>query len=145
MKERLIYVDAIKGMLILLVIIGHFGLAKSTPTILHDIIYSFHMPLFIFLSGYVIESITFQKLITRIRKLLVPFFIIGTTYSYCVGDTMTWLLKDTKLYFWYLLVLAYCLVVVYILHKISDKWRNYRSLSVMLGGGHFYNSVFCIK
>jgi len=44
-KERIPYIDAAKAIGIILVIIGHCGFLKTVPY-LHEIIYSFHMPLF---------------------------------------------------------------------------------------------------
>lgn len=54
MKERLMYIDALRGLAIFLVVLGHIlifnGYEKSIIT---TTIYSFHMPLFMFISGYV--------------------------------------------------------------------------------------------
>lgn len=54
-NERIQYLDRIKGFAILLVVIGHvyifsFGM---TDTLVFKIIGSFHMHLFMFVSGYV--------------------------------------------------------------------------------------------
>lgn len=45
---RIRYIDVARGLGIFLVIIGHL----NTNEILHNTIYSFHMPFFFFLSGY---------------------------------------------------------------------------------------------
>ncbi len=134
MKDRILYLDSLKGLLILLVIIGHLGYAKCTSTIVYDIIYSFHMPFFIFLSGIVIETIPFKKLAKRVKKLIVPFFIIGSLYSFCAGNTLEWLLTDTKYYFWYLLILAYCLILLFILQGMADIIKRNRSMVIVIGG-----------
>lgn len=49
-RQRLIYLDTLKGMLIILVVLGHCGTALSTGLL--SSIYAFHMPLFILVSGY---------------------------------------------------------------------------------------------
>lgn len=65
--------DCLRGILILLVVIGHSG----TDT-LHDIIFLFHMPLFFILSGFFLQI---EKLISRLYlknktvTLLVPYFV----------------------------------------------------------------------
>lgn len=57
MKERLIWLDSIKGWLILIVILGHaiqYCLLESHATnYWWNLIYSFHMPAFMAVSGFV--------------------------------------------------------------------------------------------
>lgn len=87
---RLQYIDIAKGICILLVIIGHIlqfnccGYGSDTGFIF---IYSFHMPVFMLLSGYVAAlsqrridagvAIDFIK--KKFYSLVVPFFM-GTIY-----------------------------------------------------------------
>ena len=47
MKERLDYIDRAKGMLIILVVIGHIWQSG----VVFDLIYTFHMPAFFVISG----------------------------------------------------------------------------------------------
>ena len=49
-KQRSLYWDTLKGLLIILVVLGHCGTALSNGLI--SAIYAFHMPLFILVSGY---------------------------------------------------------------------------------------------
>lgn len=48
--QRVHYIDTLKGVLIILVVLGHCGTALSTNML--SSIYAFHMPLFILISGY---------------------------------------------------------------------------------------------
>lgn len=62
MGRRNIRVDNVKGILILLVVIGHFFLPLESGgsrafVSLFYLIYSFHMPCFVFLSGYLSKSV----------------------------------------------------------------------------------------
>ena len=54
-SNRIIYIDIAKGLGILLVVSGHLigegGISFSHSTAFHQIIYSFHMPLFFIISG----------------------------------------------------------------------------------------------
>ena len=56
MKERLIWADALKGLLMILVIIGHAIQTVEQEACetnhLWNIIYSFHMPAFMAVSGW---------------------------------------------------------------------------------------------
>lgn len=77
MKNRILWIDDIKGIVMLLVIVGH----SSIPGILRGAIYSFHMPLFFFLSGYTTKcSETKQQILQRIKKtakgLLIPAYLL---------------------------------------------------------------------
>ena len=53
-SQRLLYIDALKGFTILLVVLGHvLQVRYDIDNLLYRYIHSFHMPLFMFLSGYV--------------------------------------------------------------------------------------------
>lgn len=62
-KERNHSVDAVKGVLIFLVVVGHVLLGTLDEKILRYVIYSFHMPAFFFVSGYLlnVEKLQNQK------------------------------------------------------------------------------------
>lgn len=54
MQNRIAYIDALRGFAILLVIVGHliqFNYSSGIENPIFNIIYSFHMPLFFFISG----------------------------------------------------------------------------------------------
>ena len=61
MKERKLYIDVIKGFAILCVVVGHvlefcFGDVNANyKNPLYVAIYSFHMPLFAFISGILLN------------------------------------------------------------------------------------------
>ena len=85
--ERKVFIDYAKGLALLLVVIGNcwkFNLVGTSAKELFDMIYSFHMPLFMLLSGYV-ASLSIEKYLSRkveyIRKkvcsLVVPFVFMG--------------------------------------------------------------------
>ena len=75
--------DVLKGILILIVVFGHalqFQYQEdcwSHP--LFDGIYTFHMPLFVFVSGYFFSSCTkrnFQDMLSsKVKRLMLPWFI----------------------------------------------------------------------
>ena len=53
LKKRLEWIDLAKGIGIILMVIGHM---PSIPSAVHNWIFSFHMPLFFFLSGYMFKK-----------------------------------------------------------------------------------------
>ena len=72
-KKRIEYIDITKGIAILLMIVGHTLQAGWK----RSLIYSFHMPLFILISGFLYKENKSIKttLITIVKKLLLPCFI----------------------------------------------------------------------
>lgn len=121
MNKRLDYIDAIKGLAIFLVVMGHVlaWLYQSPdeariigkPMLLFEAIYAFHMPLFIFVSGFLFGisycsefSIFCSKLSRKAERLLIPYFICGT---------IVYLWRGVRpLTYWYLLSLFQLIVVV---------------------------------
>ena len=105
MKNRDNKFDFIKGILIILVVIGHaiqalYGIDNKEVWYnpIFNIVYTFHMPLFIFISGYFFSSslkysfsILLEKKATR---LLVPTFIWSTVILLIWGTATEW--QDVK-------------------------------------------------
>lgn len=79
--DRNANVDILRGWLIVLVIIGHIVLGSVHDNVIRYSIYAFHMPLFIGLSGYLLNpnslnGSTFWSLITRYwHRVLLPFIV----------------------------------------------------------------------
>lgn len=77
MKNRIEWIDNLRGIVIILVVIGHL----SIPLMLQTFIYSFHMPLFFFLSGYLFNKKTFNSMkefaTKKFHAILVPYFFFA--------------------------------------------------------------------
>lgn len=77
--------DQIKGVLILLVILGHVVLGSLEQSWLRSLIYFFHMPLFLAVTGYFIKTSLLDLPIKDIIKkyqarLIVPFLLAAAVY-----------------------------------------------------------------
>jgi fucose 4-O-acetylase-like acetyltransferase len=74
MSKRIEYLDIARGIGILLVVLGHNDFAALSP-FFHQVIYSFHIPLFFFLSGYFINiSLPFRDHFKkRFHAVLKPY------------------------------------------------------------------------
>lgn len=74
-KERIVWIDQLRGIAFYFVILGHM----NVPEMLKSWIYSFHMPIFFFITGfnYDIEKIAKTKPLAYLKKLgarlLVPY------------------------------------------------------------------------
>ena len=79
-KARLSYLELIKGLIIILVIIGHaiqFSLPDYELNFAFSFIYSFYMPLFFFVSGFLANRGKFNSNVIpkRVYQLLIPFMV----------------------------------------------------------------------
>lgn len=85
-KRRNYYFDNLKLLLIVLVVMGHViePLIDSNKNIkvAYMFIYAFHMPLFVFVSGYFSKNINDdKKFFSKINSILVPYIIFQLLYS----------------------------------------------------------------
>lgn len=79
-------VDLIKGFLIILVMLGHIIQGGMQESLVRSFIYIFHMPLFFFVSGYLVDYRALSE--TAVRKFLgkymlnvfIPWAIAVTAY-----------------------------------------------------------------
>jgi len=130
MSGRLRHIDIARGIGILLIVFGHNWIVSHERGKLFNIIFSFHVPLFFFISGlFFIPKIKITNLIVaKFDSLLKPYFvssvvwgiyyIINKRYSpaeyflgvlYGSGHTIPW----TPLWFlphmWFIFVFLWCL------------------------------------
>lgn len=75
MKQRDISIDILKGIGIILVVLGHSG----CPDLVRQYIYTFHMPLFFLASGYFFSEKNLDEkksfFIKKVKGIYVPFLI----------------------------------------------------------------------
>ena len=163
-SQRIAYIDIARGIGILLVVLGHSDLALVSPY-LHQIIYSFHIPLFFFLSGIFFDPGIAPGLFLkkRFRAILQPYlfviFLISlASVSFTNMGIVTALGRFTKSmyasteYIWWIpLWFLPCLFatslfayVVYriVLLKIGNRYLRWSVLLVILAVGVFFVDAF---
>ena len=125
MKDRIASVDAVRGLAILLVVVGHAiqsSVADFHSNLAWQIIYAFHMPLFMAVSGYVVGTV---NLWDKFKRLVVPFvswYLVG--YLLVTGVALQdyiwrWIVNpDYGL--WFLLALFLCFCVLWAVMKGGD-------------------------
>ena len=157
-KNRYTEIDIARGIGIFLVVLGHSikqtGVSAGWIKILTYIIYSFHMPLFFCLSGFVSAKILTMNrkergsyIVARARRLLIPYFTIGLIYipiklkmsdvavkPFTTGDIWKILIgqnPDVSLWFLYILFL------IELISALVVNSYNFRSIWY----GSFFLSV----
>ena len=120
-KNRLFYIDALRGFAIVLVIIGHlpaysfWGWGKGIST-LGPMVGIFHMPLFMMISGYVTNINTLN--LQRKAKLLIPFFVFGILFILYFGSTITdFITSEPKAGYWFLWAIFVFYVFIFIIKQ----------------------------
>jgi fucose 4-O-acetylase-like acetyltransferase len=87
--KRIGYIDIAKGIGILLVALAHADVSLFSPY-LHQLIYSFHMPLFFFLSGYFFNpETTFWKLLNRRFNTILKPYLVSIVLIYIASLSFT--------------------------------------------------------
>lgn len=136
MEKRVGYIDSLKGLAILLVVMGHviphfypdwrdvlYEDGNTAAMLLWMIIYSFHMPLFMFCSGLFalrIKEYTWKAVGNTLWKractLLLPFFVAGTIKYLTVGGFLD---------YWFLWQLFLFMVVVITIDGLCSLLPKY--------------------
>ena len=116
-KERIKSLDFLKGLTIFLVVLGHsiqYNLDAPFENPVFNFIYSFHMPLFMFISGFVSFKYvyTFSDIKKRAYQLITPFvfwpILTALLFKGRVEINLYLdLFRDPSLGLWFLLALFY--------------------------------------
>ncbi len=155
--------NVLKGLAIVLVVYGHV-IQRSMVVAGQDffahpvfkIIYTFHVPLFFFVSGYLLagslEKVgAWEVFVTRCKSLLVPFIVWGLLgvltslflgniggkhfYSFSFADLTNYLAGNTEVWFiWFLFTLFVCSALLIFSHYLKQR----------LGVVAFAGIYFCV-
>ncbi len=131
------FLDNAKILLILLVVLGHIiSLDKGRVSVASfEWIYSFHMPLFVFISGFFTRLGRRDKFVSQIIKLTetyIVFTLIHVCISYFLlgkGLNIKSVLLVPRWTLWYLLSLIWWRLILYIIP--SSIRNNYAKLIVI--------------
>lgn len=139
MEKRLDYIDKLRGFAILLVVMGHLYLPYTVQGNSHpvaEMIYSFHMPLFFFISGYLCEithKIARIGYLNFVRKkvisLLIPylFWIVAVIFLFThkpittFGDFILLFNFFPNKLFWFMPVLFLIMLLYMLQYRLLQK------------------------
>ena len=148
-------IDSLKGFLIILVLLGHVIAAVDNVNVINHavmgLIYVFHMPLFILISGYVTKNPAEQtprQMWSRVGNIfitLVIFHLLSVLRRYFQDDTYNPIIFSFPYgVLWYLMCLIYWRIMLY----YTPKWLLNRPvlnlaiallISILCGLSHLYN------
>lgn len=152
-KSRMSELDVMKFIGIILVVAGHVTRMYTPqgliPTIEHNnvlefitnVIYSFHMPMFVFVSGMTLAFVSARKssyhafwpfVRNKAKRLMIPYFIFALFWvlpfmvGYGFRDFKTYLLNGIILsldcrHLWYVWMLFNVFILFYILRTIVER------------------------
>jgi len=128
-----IKLNNVKGLLIFLVVFGHLlSPFRKNSIELYLFIYSFHMPLFILLSGYFAKRASFKKVINLVLLYLI-FQPLCREYSVLLHPGKIFKFKYEVPYFqlWYLVsMIAWYLIAIGINYL---KLNKYQKVALVMG------------
>lgn len=139
MKQRLIYIDVIRGLCIFVVIYTHvigFGMVDAYPkTFIHGFLTSFFLIMFFFISGMMSYKegmlADYHSLISygwkKIRTLLIPSICVMGGYNLIVEGSLRTMLGPWNLWVtWFTYVLFFIAIIfggcIYLVSKCKGKW-----------------------
>lgn len=123
-------------------VIPHFANMSSFMAVVKNVIYAFHMPMFIFISGCIFvfqlevlrRKITYKSLLrSKINRLLVPFFIIGFFWVLPVMSLLGlrdpihyaidgFILAIDPRHLWYVLMLFWAFLLFFFLRTLCLRY-----------------------
>ena len=124
--NRSSYWDSVKAVLIFLVVLGHTGTALGDRAL--SVIYAFHMPLFVFVSGYFSKKKSLIEYWGGCKRLIIIYLVFDLLYiglDVVLGETLSVNRIITPSFaLWYILSLIYWRTLLQILppRVLDQKW-----------------------
>lgn len=162
LDKRIVWADQAKGLAIFLMVYAH-----NSP-LCETYIYTFHMPLFFFVSGlFHPKKVSFKKIFQRAKQLLIPYFIwsmllylfwflIGRNYGVSADKEYNWLDNLLGIFYaqgdnefmnwgipmWFIPCLFISFLLFSLVNKIPNKYLRILSLLGLIIIGFSYPIYF---
>ena len=143
-KQRINYWDNMKGILILLVVFAHFLYQLKSDFLIGSItkyIYMFHMPVFIFISGFFGKSNN-----TDLKKYIIKYI-----YIYIIFNSLMFFAFDGKsllepmFSYWYLIALIVWRIITPYISKNKNSLIFFFFLGIIAGFYPSINNTFAVS
>lgn len=136
-SKRIGYIDALRGLTMLLVVFSHIYIPNQTP--LNQLFIHFRMPLFFFISGFISfrreqswsGADTTSRLQGKVRTMIFPALTIGMIYMFVADKApiAEFFTHPAKLGYWFTFALFNMLTLYYLGRYIHAR-RGRTSLEV---------------
>jgi len=123
-SKRIIEIDYLKTLAMFLVVFGHFleCFYSSYSNLLYQLIYLFHIPLFVFISGY-LSRFKYRDLFKFCLLYLIFYFLYAGFNHILYGSDLTLTFFHPYWILWYLMSLIFWKMSLPLLDKISNKYH----------------------
>ncbi len=156
-QERISYYDNLKFILILLVVVGHVIGCQLDINYMNGIylfIYTFHMPLFIFITGFLAKKLEDKNGNFRLYKV-INYILLYLIFKISLFSFSKFILhQDIELYIftegeapWYILACAIWLSFTYLVKNVKPKYMLIFSIvfALIIGYDYFVSDVFALS
>jgi polysaccharide biosynthesis protein PslL len=161
-NPRKAWIDVLKGIAIMFVVLGHNPITTSHPKVF-NVIFSFHMPLFYFISGYLFNPDSggvdlFKK---RFNSLIRPYFFTVICISLCYilvkrSPSPVWYffwalygngpnLPKIALQLWFLPSLYITILFVWFTFKYVQAFKKYKISQILFICGLLVCGYFSMR
>ena len=135
-RDRATWLDALKCLLIMFVVLGHalqWTIDPDCHSLMLKFIRSVQMPLFVFISGYLFrEGYNGNEIVSKVMRLLIPFFawglikismkcLLNPMFGFFDGIVKLFLNPQSGL--WFFWTLSFDMMIVFGVELISMKLR----------------------
>ena len=113
--------------------VGHSFITKAYSIFAMVFIPDANMPLFTAISGFVYSYLYYRKgkyrnnkefLKSKINRLLIPYFIIGTVVVLTIFDWNIWsVITGEAHHLWYCLMLFWCFLLIRLYQRVSARFK----------------------
>lgn len=145
MNQRLEYVDALRGLSMILVVFGHALLFMGLPTdttLVGAVLLTFRMPLFFFVSGFFAYKLStkwtkdkvLDVLSRKVKAQVISTLVFYSIFQICRQKYLFEWLDHGFSWFWFTIALfqMFCIYLVFALIEKRIKSHNFAMLSLII-------------
>ena len=124
MNNRVVYIDALRGLAMLMVVMVHVEgfsvfVEEFHISLFRRICEALMLPMFFFISGYCSKMTSFKDLTLKILRLSLPAILLGVIYTLYINKEIIAFFNNVYKYgYWFTITLCEMYLIFYGLSKI---------------------------
>ena len=137
-KPRINKFDNLKGLAIILIVLGHmlFLTKYISISLLKNFIFVFHLPIFFFVAGY-FSKIGPKEPMKAVKRILIPYLLFCIIYKlflyFIIGKTSGILFIEPEDTLWFLISLFTMKILLPLLNKLKYPVLTTTVLALLIG------------